>query len=618
LLSGKAVITNEMVQGADPTPIIEFTNGVGTYSFICGAPNTATSSVHPDLHYTKDLQIQFLIDGSPAVNWEANPSFVDKDYHGIVLGAKAQGSGVATQGPELVEFILRDPPGSGSFAKWNKTTSVSNRHSYSAGGSTNQGASAKIKLGPKFTVGLGSSTEFETFNSIETGLQTQFGGRDTDDTIREITTGFEVQTRETSDFVGASADIFVGTSKNWLFGPTINVELLDVSKCSGNCFGPVVSGKRLSKMLGFKISEGAAKTKFAYTTKEIEQNVIPTLEAIRKSIMTKVGSPYTSTLSVNDWRYGSNNDDPLWLGNTSTSTPKDFNDADTTGASYTFKGRLKGKVDSVRDINNQIRLWKEALRENEKEKHNCFINSSGVHFEQNYTLGSALVTVNSSNSFTDIKEHVFEFQMNEIVKTEIGGTAGGIGAVFTPNITLEQKTENINSSTTVNQNSYDYFFTDGDQGDIISFDSYKTKFGNVFITRGGQTMCPYEGGLELRYYNPNNPTAIITSHTAKSGTPYIEPNATIQREVPKINVVGAHSLYNIPSGQTANFQVQVSNQSLLNFNNSVSFRLYTPTGSNPNGAYITVDGEGINSLNSFSVAAGGSLLKNHFCCTRTS
>lgn len=608
-LSGKAKFNNELVQGNDPNSIVTFTAGTGNYSFYCGAPNTATSAVHPDLHYTKDLQIQFLIDGASPVNWEPNATFVDKDYHAIVLGVETQGSGVATNGPEKVQFILRDPPGSGSYAKWSNTTSVAKRHSYSAGGSTNQGVSLKISLGPKITAGVGIINEVETHNSITTGLQTSFGGRDTDDTIREITTGFAVQTRSEPDFVGASADIFVGDSKNWLFGPTINIELIDVSKCTPNCFGPVIGGKRLSRMLGFKIAEGAARTKFAYTQKEIETNVIPSLEAIRNSILTKPGGRYTYTLSTTDWKFGSNNDDPLWAGSVSSSDPRDYAFADTTGPSYTFKGRGKGVKDSVREINNQIRLWKEVLRDNERDKHIAFSNSSSAKFDQNYTLGSALITVNNTNTFTDTKESVFEFQMDESVLGSIGGTINKVGVITSPNLTLKQQTENIVSTTNVNTNATEYFFTDGDHGDIISFDSYKTHYGNVFITRGGQTMCPYEGPLVLNYYNPSNPNAYISSHTAKFGTGISLNNATLKREVPQINVVSSPALYNIPSDQEAIYQVQISNQSLLTINNSVKFRLYTPSGSNPNGAYIKVDGEAINALNSFSVAAGASLLK---------
>ena len=208
-------------------------------------------------------------------------------------------------------------------------------------------------------------------------------------------------------------------------GPTINIEMRPVSTCTlVECVGPNVGGYRLAKISGLSLAPGEVKTRFSYTQNEIEQNVIPTLEALRLSFFTQAGSRYTSVVAASDSRFGANNDDPLWATPSST-TPAVFEKAlDRSGPSYTFNystgtntvityvnnnvippatstATLPIEVeDSVRIINNQIRLWKEALKDNEKEKHQCVNNLAGTLVD-NFSL-IALKNFTVSNFFSVI------------------------------------------------------------------------------------------------------------------------------------------------------------------------------------------------------------------------
>lgn len=105
--------------------------------------------------------------------------------------------------------------------------------------------------------------------------------------------------------MGADADIFIGRSRNWLVGPTANIELADAQQCS-SCFGPTLTvngiNKRLAKKLGYAVAPDNVRTRFSYTQDEIENTVIPQLEAIRNTLLVNSPGKYTYTLSPTDPR----------------------------------------------------------------------------------------------------------------------------------------------------------------------------------------------------------------------------------------------------------------------------------------------------------------------------
>ncbi len=613
LLSGTISVTNDLVDGIDPNAALSFQNGVGTYSFVCGSPNTSTNSQSPALDYTWNIQLSVVPDGAATEHWEPNTIHTSSNpfYHALVIGKRITGTGISTQGPEKVDFILRDPPGSGSSSKWTSGSTVTKSTSLSNGDASEKGISVDIMLGTKALLGIGVVTAVEVENSVSLGLSTNISSNEGSSITEVITSANSVATRDDADYVGADADIFIGRSRNWLVGPTANIELADAQQCP-TCFGPMltVGGnlKQLALKVGYAVAPDNVRTRFSYTQEEIENTVIPQLEAIRNTLLINSPGKYTYTLSPTDPRFASNNDDPLWGASKTSSTPAVYDPADSTGSSYTFRGysNLVNK-DTVRILNTQIALWKQALAQNEREKLACVNNTGGVLID-NFTLGSAIVNNvyqadNETSSSTD-----WELQINEDIAAVLGGQVAGAGVLVKPSLSFHQTEGGSTSNNTNLTNTFDYTLTDGDPGDIMSIDVYKSPegTGNIFVTRGGQTMCPYEDAVVCHYYNPANPNGYIGSHTFNATGFATIANATVQREMPNIAITPSNQI-NIPSNQAAVYQLVLTNQSPLTINNNIDLQIRIASQSNPNGAVLKIDGQNANTI--LNIPSGGSVVK---------
>jgi len=608
-LSGKAQITNEMVDGADPNATIDITNGVGIYQFICGVPNTSVDTNTPGNSGTKTLQIDVTPKGGQTIHWEPNGLGNGPIYRSYVLGSRIVGAGVLTQGPEKVDYILRDPPGSGSFATWGAGSSVktSRYTSFDHGGGGH--LKEMVMVGAQAVLGIGVGVVTDNFVGL--GLKLDYdvveGSNSTFSTTEtNLTT---ISTRGDAGNVVSSADLFIGKSTNLIEGLTLSVDLVDASDCAtlGGCFGSAVQGKRLAVVPGVALGHTGISTRFVYTQTEIETVVIPKLEFKRNTFLNGSNPNYVSHVNVSDRKFGSNNDDPLWGSNRSTTTPTVADPEDYNGSSYTFTATTNQSADSVRILNNQIALWKRALARNEREKIASIKRETGYSLLDNFTLGTAIVTNSYSREGGSQYRESWEHSFSQALVNELQVLIGNNGVRGENSITFNETwyTEDMNEST--NTDTFTYTLTDGDPGDIMSIDVYGTSTGNVFVTRGGQTMCPYEGGVESHYFDPANPDAFIGSHTYNAngfGDPIQV--ATQQREDPKILVTPVNQV-GIPSNQSAVFQLNLSNAAITNYPNDVQMRVFVASQSNPDGAVVKIDGLDPNTL--YTIPKGASLTK---------
>jgi hypothetical protein len=606
-LSGNVLTTNALVDGTDPNSNIPLENGIAIYRFTCGSPNTSTNATNPVLDYTKSIQVNVVPSGAATVVWQPNPSVTPPIYHAYVLGQRIAGTGIATLGPEKVDFILRDPPGSGSNSSWSTGTSVSISKDYSRSTGSETNISTTLKMGTEQSVGFMVETEVEVDNSVALGINivgTNASGHGWSETI---TSSYSVSTRDDADNVGAPADIFIGRSRNWLVGPTLNIELIDATQCAtvGGCFGLTVSGKRMVKKAGYAIAPGDVKTRFSYTQEEIETVVIPTLESLRATKLA--GSLYTSNIPSTHPNFGSNNDDKIWGASATTTTPEIYEAADANGPSYTYTGNVLSGSDTVRILNTQISLWKKALARNEREKIQCITNTGGILID-NFTLGSAIVTNSYSTDREANSTESWELSIGGAVNIQLGAVFGGIGAQFEESVSISETSGGEESKSTTNTSSFEYTLTDGDPGDIMSIDVYKSPegTGNIFVTRGGYTMCPYEDAVVSHYYNPASPSDYIGSHTYNAAGYATIQLATVQREIPEISITPSNQ-FSIPSNQPAVYQLLLTNQSPLVVNNDIDFSIRVASSSNPDGAVVKIDG--LNPSSTYNIPAGSSVVK---------
>ena len=349
------------------------------YKFKPGYPNLSPLNTDPrKISYTKAFEIR-LQKGSKGFNWgiagtEPDKSFSpDNIFRAYILGGVVTGPQFATNGPTTPVYILRDPPGSNSYASREIGSTTSKNHSWqwNQGGATHLTDNVHIKAST--LLGL-----FETEKNISAGVDTRIsGGRRGSQKISTTNTK-SWSTDSSTDQPGRGSDVYVGQSQNVEFGVTENLTLVPDSLTSkveklgdANKDGDADNDFIIAKTFGVSVNPTGYATTFLYPETHIINYLIPDLANLRdKIIQTRTlanGSPkYVSKLPVGHPHYGLNNDDPVF-GHTDND-PKKEDDADINGDSYEFKA--PSEIDSVRHYNKQINLWEEAIKRNEWEKLN--------------------------------------------------------------------------------------------------------------------------------------------------------------------------------------------------------------------------------------------------------
>lgn len=585
------------------------------YSFIAGDPNTATlitDSIGPN-DFTKHIDITSSY-GSASDVW---------NYDAYVVGSILLGNSFATQGPDIVEHVLRDPPGSNSTASITQGSTFSSEYTWGIVGSTGLEHSMGVSVGADFTMGIGIGTRTDIESSVTDNytLNTSAGGGES--YTQEVTIEETISTSSDPYYVGADGDLYIGKSYNMNFGVSNNLTLLPQAVCDAGAAcksdsSISINGTkyRIGLQKGFTMSPTGYNTYFVYSEKHIKEELIPDLEELRNQELQK--SYYTVHFTnTNDPKFGSNNDDLLWGGLASTGTPYQKEAADTTGPSYTFSrtwGPNEVQTDSVRWYNQQIRLWKEAIAKNEKEKLNAIngqsytaagnngaigndTDRSGVllnqevdELEENISFSSG-TTVNRSTTLTNAISWNSSFEVNVsyelALETEAKLSNTGITTNHSISLGLEQS--NAWSTGTVRSTNFAFTLEDNDVGDFYSVDALDggSVNGPIFKIQGGQTSCPYEAADSTDFYNPGTPLQI----------------ATQQRDLPAVTITPGTQV-GIPATQAATFQITMSN---LNQDDDRYYKLEVDQSSNPDGLILLIDG--LNPNQTFLIPAGSSIIK---------
>ncbi|MFT4968774.1 MAG: hypothetical protein ACI9O4_000507 [Chitinophagales bacterium] len=402
------------------------------YSFKLGAPNFNENANIPQYSFVKTFEINAILPNGSSIAWKpANfngiPSgqfaaVYDEIFRAYVLGTRSNGQQFITAGPQIPEYVLRDPPGSNSTSsrEVGSTKNIENNYSWQMG--TNVGTEDVIYVGTKTQQGApGATTEADVKNNVIAGFSANVsGGNSGSESVSTTNTQLWATNGGNSvggsDLPGRGSDLFIGKSKNITFGVSETLKIVPDSicnsvECLGSSFGNNLS---MSKFNGLSIIPGGYETQFIYNSNEISNYLIPDLINLRDALL-QTNPKYISNLANTDPNYGKNNDDPVFnptitqissdekieymmhLGDstysnilpisisqltlrTSSSAQKakwaaldDLTNPDfsvLSGLSYTYfaataQDSLTG--DSVRWINNQIQQWEDALMLNEWE-----------------------------------------------------------------------------------------------------------------------------------------------------------------------------------------------------------------------------------------------------------
>lgn len=624
---GNLLITNKLAV-EHGTKVIPLTNGEFLYKFTAGDPNPLPNNNIPEYSYTKTFEVTLEV-GSFSVSWlpiSSPPLGGDNLYRGYVFGSRAIGSSFFTEGPQMVDLVLRDPPGSNSFATMEQGSTHTFSRNLSISSEVSAGLDTELELGTKFTVGLGHSIETEVKNTAKTNFKASLSTN----AVGEFTETYEVQesfsTRSDAELTGAPSDVYIGKSQNFLFGLAERLTIVPNSLCNApevNCTTFDNSGFSIAKRTSMWAVPDGFGTEFIYDQNHIINYLIPDLVNLRNNLFLISSNKYTSHVSPDHELYGSNNDDPRWEGHPhfellSSDNYPHSSVEDISGASYTFNGEVR--EDSIRWYNQQIRLWENAIKQNEEDKIKSFepfevtifdvlpeelsaladlLNKAATEVvtffvpqpeKENISFnGGVEITKSKGTSKTKSRSESIEIAMSDELVFEVGGKIGGNGAKNTHTLALEMKVGGGYSNVVSSSETFSYTLSD-DLGDFFSVDVIESKAGwsPVFKTIGGESMCPHEDQIVTQFYNPG------TELSAR----------TLQREVPVLEV-SPSIMVNVPSDELASFNLSIGNNSETG--DPQVFKLQVLEDTNPFGAIIQVDGEDPD--RQFAVPANGAFNK---------
>lgn len=374
---------------------------------------SALRSAAMDMTYSENSQST----SSTTINWKEG--FDGKgNTKAVVVGAKIMGSDFVTNGPDKVLFVLRDPPGSNSYAYLEKGVTVTSTSSYE-GNVTNEGVlNNEAKIGLELMtfagVGAGKITNNEIKDEYSFGVSHSetIGGTDTDTKTMTTTTRFE--TSSDPQYVGADGDLFVGFSTNIGVGKTQNIavvsrEMYQSAPNKYELFGdvtPAANDYLLVKATGLGLSQKYG-TMFIYPQVHIEKVLLPKLEEVRNSMLHQQSEAldfqamadntklpvYVSKLATDDPNYGKSNNDKVF-GGANADDPCD-------GPSYKIyapKGVVM-KEDTIMYLNQSIENWKTQLRNNEEQKvkaelmqNHSFQGGASYEYSEEYGVGRSETT----------------------------------------------------------------------------------------------------------------------------------------------------------------------------------------------------------------------------------
>ena len=576
------------------------------YTFFGNVPETSLNLSDRALSFTRTMQITARAGGNVSY-WPGGNDAVAV-HRGYVFGSQAIGSSFVTQGPEIVDFVLRDPPGSESFTVLERGTTLSFGHSASLITSLNFEAEVKAGVDNHMLVGVGVSVLVQASSKVdlgfELGLTLGFEG----EWVNSYTTTTAIATSGDPEWVGAAADVYVGSSQNFQYGNSISIALVKSSDCGTEDDSEVlcplesdaitlVSEKgenfEVGARLGLFLNPMSTATTFVYTQSHIEDILIPALMRLRNSLL--LNSPnYSSKVSSDHEMYGSNNDDPEWSshGETPTTTTINITEAaDFNGPSYTFTQPNRQSMDSIRWFNQQVALWEKAIADNEKAK----VDAKSAGGADNISLSSQ-IEYSSTSTHAYEKEESFVFELAGGFSAGFDSDFNIFGVAFSATFTFGiEITAGYGYTYGYSEEvTYGYTLLDEGETDFLSIDVYTgSEYAQspIFaIKDGGETSCPHEPGYVTKYYRPGT----------RIGT------RTLKIEEPRLEVAVAE-VFNIPSDEAAVFVLNLHNDSETN--EDADYALLIREETNPHGASFEVDGAFFDKRRIFKIPQTGAIQK---------
>ncbi len=592
---GELIVTNQFkAAGAQSEAIVEDEEdpSIIYYSFKAGDPNTDVSS-----GFLKTISLIYRLNGN---------DYQIEGYqgNGIILGAIGDGGQTfQTAGPEVPDVILRDPPGSNSFAtiEEGSTYSIAKKNSISFANNTE--VDLEVKVGVAFGLGgglVGPAIEQENYVSILGGFGLDLSTTNGDELTKTYSFNTAVSTSDDPDWVGADADLYIGSSSNMFYGLMNNLSVTSglVTNNNGQTVSiPITTATgtkyiSLKKILAF--GPGEEVTTFIYSQRELINDIIPHYEAIVanyaciESNRDESTPPVPCPLDIQGDGFKS----LVWYENQIQLWRRAIQlNEQTKYLASTDKGSLKAAV--IQEINESFQVNGNDTNAGRRLK-----NLIDSFFFENISFDSGVGSIEKSIETGNAQawEHTFASEISASIGVEIGVDFGGAG--FTGSVKNESAFGyGYDQNETAEDNLvFSYTLQDNDDYNKLSIDVINVMDGNgpVFITRGGETSCPVEEAQYSYFYHDEiQPVVSPVDSNLRTlqATESLELSAgTIGVEVPYIAVENT-SVAGVPEGDAAEFVLTLRNDSVLGPEDS-EFILYVNQTTNPNNAIVNLGDNG--------------------------
>ena len=519
--------------------------GRGVYKFKVGAPNTVSP-------YEESLSMVL------------DKDLAEFNLTGVVLGTVSYGNSFITKGPSILSMILRDPPGSKSYATWKAGSTTVVGYTRTQREEVGNGENSEVNLG--YVVKDENGFQYGA-QATERNDEVWYSGDNTANGFTlTATTQFDISTSSAAEFDGPDADLFIGISENIVSGNGKQVTIVS----------PAVSGQ--GAQLGVKevkTSGFSFGTDFAYSQYQIKNSVIPNLLAERRSLIEDPAavpadnkSHYVlKDMDFKEWQTMTDEEKDAWLDK-------------GLEHGYEIKGLEQFMTDSVELYRLWAEDWKNVLRGNEKAKVDAY--TSNDHLITNYTFdaGSTQTITTSTSEMKVVDDHTDISGMNEDVHLGVKGYVGVGDAKLEWHRTALKRTETRNYTNNTEQEVLSFTLADNDANDILTVDRMTAPdgFSDIFRTRAGQTSAFWAPQYVTEYYQPGTEIMAPTLMVNKPRLELVDPTQQI--------------VSNVRRGTSASIQFRLINDSEAKCNGY--YRLGINAEENTNGAKCSFNGTVLN------------------------
>jgi hypothetical protein len=577
---GSLIATNNLaLANSEKSVISTIDPSILIYTFKGGTPNTDAAT-----GFRRTIDLKFRSNGVdyPMTGYKTE---------GIVLGGVADGTQTfVTAGPEIPDFILRDPPGSSSTATIEKGSSFSFTKENTARLNDGTDLNATVSLGFELSVGgglLGPVIKTEVKNDITSGVSVATSSSNGKTVTNTYSFNQKISTSDNKDWIGSDADLYIGTSANQFYGTynelvastTQNSTPIAVSYRTST--GTVANTNLYPKInTAIYFNESPEKTLFVYSQRNILNDIIPKyLDIIGKIDNGTLIENTNGTLT----KAAYNASIKLWrkiILNNELSKYQALNNKDS------LKTSLNSIIESLRDP--ATRTFSASA-----QKLKDLLNTT---FYENISFDAGIGEFTKGFQIEDLTSNSlsYELQIDASVALTLGATLNAAGFKMDTKTTRGfgsgSSSNNSNNKTT----NISYTLKDNDSGNSLSVDVINAFDGNgpIFITKGGETSCPYEGAELSRFYNPThanvtNTSGPIVNLAVADRMPLSI--ATMALERPEITVAVAQ-VTGVFEGRNAEFVLQLRNRSTIR--KDAVFKIRVDQTTNPNNAAINIEPNG--------------------------